>query len=324
MPRTDIDSLRMLVAVAAAGSLAAAGRTLGVSQQAVSSRLRHLESGIGVELVRRSARGSALTDAGAVVADWAAEVIAASDRFESAVAALRGSRAARLRVAASLTIAEHLLPSWLLSLRSSSRTEVELIAENSTRVIERVRERRADLGFIETPDIPSDLESRTIAHDELVVVVRPDHPWARRRDGIDARELAATPVLAREEGSGTRAALGAALAAHPAGLTAVPPAAVLPTTGTIRATALGGDHPAVLSILAVADDVRGGRLVRVRVTDLRIVRPLTAIWASRTDLAPGARELLEIVAARDDAGGREVRATRDRAASPGTRRDRRR
>ena len=64
---------------------------------------------------------------------------------------------------------------------------------------------RADVGFVEAPElVPDELDAQVVARDQLTVVVAPDHPWARRRQGIDAARLAITPLVAREHGSGTR------------------------------------------------------------------------------------------------------------------------
>ena len=69
---------------------------------------------------------------------------------------------------------------------------------------QQVRQGSADLGFVEGPGRPKGLRSRVIGHDTLVVVVRPDHPWARRHQPLSPAELAATALVSREEGSGTR------------------------------------------------------------------------------------------------------------------------
>ncbi|WP_261974987.1 LysR substrate-binding domain-containing protein, partial [Curtobacterium sp. B18] len=90
------------------------------------------------------------------------------------------------------------------------------------------------MGFTETPAAPPDLSSLVVDEDELVVVVAPHHPWASA-SGITADDLAETPLLLREEGSGTRATVEAWL--DRAGFRLVAPAAVLETTGIIRANA---------------------------------------------------------------------------------------
>ncbi|NUU27262.1 LysR family transcriptional regulator, partial [Curtobacterium albidum] len=161
----------------------------------------------------------------------AVPVLETSRRLEAGVAAL-GEPVGSLVVAASQTIAELLLPGWLLAHRAvTPEASVRLIAGNSAAVTDLVRSGAADVGFTETPAAPPDLSSLVVDEDELVVVVAPHHPWASA-SVITADELAETPLLLREEGSGTRATVEAWL--DDAGLTLAPPAAVLETTGIIR------------------------------------------------------------------------------------------
>ncbi|MBT0995405.1 LysR family transcriptional regulator [Cellulomonas sp. DKR-3] len=299
----DLTALRVLVAVDRDGSISAAARALGLSQQAVSQRVRGLEREVGARLVARSTRGSALTETGRLVAAWAGEVVDAATRFDVAVEALRAPGATPLRVAASLTVAEYLLPAWLVRLRAAGvpgGDAVELTAVNSAGVVELVRAGSHDVGFVETPHPPEDLRRRTLGHDELVVVVGPDHAWARRATPLTSAELAATPLVTREPGSGTRAALEAALARHLAIEVAdLPrPLAQLPTTAAVRATVAAGAGPAVLSLLAVRDALAAGSLRRVPLADLRLTRPLSVVWSPTLPRVPdAARALLEIIAA---------------------------
>lgn len=296
MREPDLHSLRLLVGVASAGSLSRAAHEAGVSQQAASARMAALERDLGVVLLTRTPHGTRPTEEGALVVEWATELLAAVDRFASATAALRPTAAGSVRVAASMTIAEHLAPAWLTALRAAEPgVRIELTAANSVAVVEAVRSGAADLGFIETPDLPPGLAQRSLATDELVVVVGPGHPWARRRSGVTAEELAAVPLVARESGSGTRLALERALAE--AGLTSAAPALELSTTSAIRSTVAAGAGPAVLSILTVRDQLAQGTLVQVRLRDLRIIRPLTAIWrAGAEPAAPAAAHLLRLAA----------------------------
>ena len=102
----DLGALELLLAVARVGSLGRAARELGITQPAASSRIRSMERQLGVALVDRSPRGSRLTDAGALVTDWARRIVEAAEVFDAGAQALRDRRDSRLRVAASMTIAE--------------------------------------------------------------------------------------------------------------------------------------------------------------------------------------------------------------------------
>jgi len=295
-----IAALEVLLAIARTGSLSQAAREVGVSQQAISSRIRALEAQTGVPLVSRTAYGSTLTPAGVVVAGWADRLVDVARELDAGLAALRDDRRARLRISASLTIAEQLLPGWLVSQGAAARrrgeepAEVVLTATNSVTVIDRVRSGDADLGFTEGPTIPKGLRSKVIGHDELVVVVRPDHPWARRRQPVTPTELAGTPLVSREEGSGTRHVLVVALAnALGAATAGIPVALVLSTTSAVRAAVVAGAGPAVLSELAVSDDLASGRLARVSLVGIDLRRTLRAVWVgSRVPPAGAARDLL--------------------------------
>ena len=192
----DLAALEVLLGVARTGSLNSAAGQIGVSQQAVSARIRAMEAQTGVALVRRSPRGSSLTAEGAVIAEWAARLLDVAGELDAGIAALRADRRSRLRVSSSSTIAEQLLPAWLASFRAgaerpgSPALDVVLTAANSEKVITHVTEGTADIGFIEGLRQPTGLRSRVIGHDRLAVVAAPGHPWTRRRRGVSAAEVA--------------------------------------------------------------------------------------------------------------------------------------
>jgi molybdate transport repressor ModE-like protein len=303
----DLGSLELLLAVARTGSLGAAGRELGLTQQAVSARVRTVEKLVGVAVLHRGPRGSTLTDAGALLVDWATRVLAAAEELDTAIGALRGRRDARLDVAASFTVAEYLLPGWLVKLRTEPAadgvdTTVNLVVRNSEQVARRVLAGESRIGFVEGPDLPRGLSDSIVATDELVLIVPPGHPWTRRGRTVTAAELAAAPLVAREVGSGTRRVLDRALAAAAPGTALAAPVLELAATTAIRQAVLAGAGPAVLSDLAVRDDIGSGRLVRVRIEGIRLRRELRAVWPEGPPPAGPARALLRIAAGRSRTG----------------------
>lgn len=92
----DLGAMELLLAVARVGSLSGAARRLGITQPAASSRIRAMETRLGVALVDRSPRGSTLTAEGALVTDWARRVVEAAEAFDAGAQALRGRRDSRL------------------------------------------------------------------------------------------------------------------------------------------------------------------------------------------------------------------------------------
>src|SRR6201994_2706242 len=222
---SDLMPFDLLLSVARLGSLGLAAAEHGISQPAASTRISRLERQLGVPLIERSPRGSRLTPDGELVAGWAQAAVDAAAALDAGVTSLRTRSDAVLRVAASMTVAEYLLPGWLTVLRARNpETAVALTAGNSAEVAAAVLSGGADLGFLEGPDPPPGLASRQVGVDRLTVVVPAGHRWERRRSGITAAELAATPMVAREPGSGTRRYLEEAMRAR-TDLDRVPPVA---------------------------------------------------------------------------------------------------
>ena len=314
---SDLTGFDLLLAVARLGSLGRAAAEHGISQPAASARMRHLEGQLGLALIERSPRGSRLTPAGGLVADWAQAAIDAAVALDAGVTALRRERDSRIRIAASMTVAEYLLPGWLTALRAADPgAAVALRAVNSAEVAAAVLSDAADVGFVEGPDLPEELRAEPVGRDVLTVVVAPGHPWARRR-GITAAELAGTALVTREAGSGTRQFLEQALSGAwalpgageqaPAGAanqalrgagdragSGPAPLAELSSTTAIKAAVAAGAGPAVLSSLAVAADLAAGTLRAVPVSGLDLRRTLRAVWPVGRRLTGPAGDLCAI------------------------------
>jgi DNA-binding transcriptional LysR family regulator len=258
--------------------------------------MRLLEGRLGLDLIERSPRGSRLTPSGVLVAGWAQAAVDAASALDAGVTALRRERDSRLRIAASMTVAEYLLPAWLTALRAvHPGAAVALSAVNSAEVAETVLGGRADIGFVEGPGIPPGLHAEPIGRDALTLVVAPAHRWARRNAGVPAAELAQTALVSREAGSGTRRFLEEALRTQ-AGVEPVPPAAEVSSTTAIKAAVAAGAGPAVLSSLAVAAELTAGTLSAVPVTGVDLGRTLMAVWVDGRRLAGAARDLYAITA----------------------------
>lgn len=273
----DLVGLELFLDTLRHGSISSAARDHHISQPSATERMRTLERRLGVRLLQRGPGGSAPTPEGEAVAEWAREVLDAVSRMAEGVNAMRAPSAHQpLRIMASLTVAEYVMPAWLHTNRVAGGPLVELAVGNSGAVVRSVTEGSAQLGFIETPRRVVGLRTTVIGGDSLVLVVAPTHPWARRRGPIGPDHLADTPLLLREPGSGTRDAFEVALAAS--GRVPSEPLAVLASTTTLKAASAAGDGPSVLSELAVASEIDNGTLVIVPVVGLDLSRQFRAVW----------------------------------------------
>lgn len=288
----DLIELDLLDSVAELGSLGRVAARHGMSQPAVSMRMSQLERRLGVRLLQRDTSGTRLTPAGERVVALARRVLGETRALLAEVDALAAEESSRLRVAASLTIAEHLLPGWLAQLHRQ-RPDLGVLMEmaNSATVLARVREGRADVGFVEGHSAcPPGMGSRVIRDDTLMLVVSPDHPWAHRSSPVTGPELARAELIVRETGSGTREILQDALAPWGTPRWRLE----LASTSAILAAVRRGEGPSVVSALAAADDLEAGRLKAVSTEGISFSRSFRAVWLAGRPLSPLSERLLAI------------------------------
>ncbi|MEV0283011.1 LysR family transcriptional regulator [Kribbella sp. NPDC050820] len=295
-PLPDLDSLMLLTLVAELGSLGQAADRLQISQPAASKRLSMLERRLGLPLAERGTHGSVLTTEGKAVCQWSERVLGEVHTLMAGATALRTARDQDLRLAASMTLAENFLPAWLAELqRQSPGVQLSLRVTNSEQVTELAARREISIGFTEAPTVPRGLSSRTVATDRLAVVVARSHPWARRRRPVPLTELAETPLIVREHGSGTRETLDRIFAT--AKLQSVPPLVVLEVNAAVRSAVAAGIGPAVLSAATVQNDLALGHLIEVELADADLHRRLRAVWPKTHALPVAAEDLLRIATA---------------------------
>lgn len=117
-PLGSIDSteLRILHALATTGSLTAAAASLGLSQPAVSQRIKRVETRLAVPLIERSGRGIRLTPAGRILADHGRTVVAEIDAALAAIDDLRGERAGTLRLVGFPSASATIVPAVMRAL----------------------------------------------------------------------------------------------------------------------------------------------------------------------------------------------------------------
>ena len=134
----EIEDLRTFVEVADAGGVTPASRRLGISKSMVSRRLVRLEAELSVQLLARTTRGAALTEAGATFREYAARVVAEIDLAKETVLPA-GELRGRLRVAAPLSFGPtHFAP--VLADMASRHPELHIHAAYTDRFVDLVGE----------------------------------------------------------------------------------------------------------------------------------------------------------------------------------------
>ncbi|WP_210495638.1 LysR family transcriptional regulator [Patulibacter sp. SYSU D01012] len=278
--------LEAFVAAIESGTMGGAADALDLTQSAVTKRIARLEAQLGNVLLERGRYGVRPTAAGGVLYPEARRAL---DTLRTAADLVRAERAARhdtLRITASHTVGEYLVPDWLAAhRRAGGAPHATMRIANSPAVLEAVREGEADLGFVEHGREATGLETLVVGRDELVVVVGAAHRWAGRT-AVPVRDLPGEPYLTREPASGTRTVAEEALAAVGVSLR---PALEAQSLETVKRSVAGGDGFSLLSPLAVAREVEAGTLAAVRVQGADLRRELRAVRRRVRTAVPAAQ-----------------------------------
>jgi len=281
--------LKVFRTVAEQMSFRKAAESLHLSQPAVSQQIHALEEEAGARLFDRSGgegHGTqiALTEAGRVLlryANRAAETMAEAQR---ALAALNHEVAGELRLGASTTVAQYVLPRILGAfLRQYPHVRLSLTSGNTERVVEAVAEEKVMLGIIEGPALRREVKTERMVHDEMVLIVNPMHQWAAAKSPIRSDELENVPLLLRERGSGSRRVVERALKQVGLPLKSLQVAMELDSTEAIISGVEADLGVGFVSRWAIAKVLRLGTVRVVRVDGLKIVRDFSFVRLAGTD-----------------------------------------
>lgn len=300
--RITLRQLEVLQAVADAGSTTAAGARIALSQSATSAALVELESLLGAALFDRVGKRLVLNERGRGLLPQARGVLDAVQAIERSFGVGPGGAGAAaapaldLRLGASTTIGNYLLPSMLAGLlQRQPAARVQLRVGNTQAIAEAAARLEIDVGLVEGACPSPALRARRWREDTLVLVCAADDPLARRRAPLDRAALRGARWLLRERGSGTREAVEQALLRQ---VDDLGDALEFGSTEALKQAAAAGLGLTCLSSLAVQDLVALGRLVVLRSTLPAIVRPLylvhhrakqlpAALWDWLFDAAAG-------------------------------------
>lgn len=282
----SIDELRAFVVAVDLGSVGRAARAVGVTQSALSKRIKSLETTAGTELLERTATGVRPSPSGRAVLEDARRLLAQADALESRLLS-HANAVPPVRIAASPALAEQVVPAAIAT-RDESLGElpIEMLVANSGEVRRAVAEGRVDVG-VAAADIDEELGTDTwlLGDDELVVAVPDGDPWAAF-DAVPVEELVARRLVLRGPASHARQVLERAVAA--AGHALAAPILEVGSPAAVKAAVRASRAPGVLSKHAVG-----------ALDDGIAVRPIAGIDARRRFwvlLAPGASPAAALIA----------------------------
>jgi DNA-binding transcriptional LysR family regulator len=269
--------LKVFRAVATQASFRKASESLHLSQPAVSQHIHALEEELGVRLFDRSGVRITLTPAGKLLLKYAERSARVLEEAVVALSKLDGEVSGVLRLGASTTVAQYILPRILGAfLKDNPRVSLSVVSGNTEEIVSLLLKDSVMLGMIEGPPLTKEVHTEKFLDDRMVMIAPRSHEWSGAAS-VPLASLAKVPLLLREQGSGSRRVVEQAIRKAGLPLNQLHIEMELDSTEAIISGVEAGLGLGFVSEWAIGKALRLGAVALVRVDGLDIHRDLTFV-----------------------------------------------
>lgn len=294
----NLDYLRTYLEVIRLGSFSEVARKFSISQPAVSFQIHKLEHDLGVRLIDRGQKSITMTDAGKRLYSFAELVGREQAHLRYDIERIREEVTGKIIIAASTIPGEVLLLPILSEFKAlHPATSAQVEVSDSLEVISGVQGGDYDVGFCGIVPEGKELNYFKFAEDEIVLIVFPEHPFARRR-GISFLDLEGESLISREETSGTQGSLKSLLSSAGFDLDKWSPSLILGTTQAVISAVEAKMGIAFVSNLAIEKSLTLGLVKVVVIKGLKLGRDFYCIYRKERVVSRLLAEFIAFVQAR--------------------------
>lgn len=263
--------LKVFRSVAKNLSFTKASQELFVSQPAITKHIQELEAAYQTRLFDRQGSRISLTESGNLLLEHCERILEDYKRLEYEMHLLHNEYTGGLKLGASTTIAQYVLPPLLASfIGKFPQVSLSLLNGNSREIEAALQEHRIDLGFVEGVfRLPN--RYTTFLEDELVAVVRTGSKLAVGEE-ITPDELFHLPLVLRERGSGTLDVFERALQQHNIKLSSLQVLMYLGSTESIKLFLEHTDCLGIVSVRSITRELYSGQLRVVEIKGMPMLR----------------------------------------------------
>lgn len=287
----DLNPLRFFLTVANEKSFSRAAEKLLRTQPAVSLSIQRLEAELGDRLIDRSAKDLLLTDAGKIVLEYARRFENLESDLENALAELRDKSAGRLSIGANESTTLYLLDHIERYRQRFPKIKVQIRRSLSSKIPSELIDGGLELGLLTYDPEDERLVTTVIYTDHLSFIVSPQHRLASRAE-ISIVELGEETFIAHNVVSPYRALVIREFQRHKVPLHMD---VEMPTVEAIRKMVQRNEGVAFLPRMVVDEELRQGILCEVRVTEMKMDRPIRLAYPARRALSHAAQAFLDMV-----------------------------
>ncbi|WP_313578516.1 LysR family transcriptional regulator [Chishuiella sp.] len=254
-----------------------ASNELNITQPAVTKHIKEIELNLNIKLFERNGTKIKLTKAGEILLSYTNQIFSIYEKIEFDIGELKNLHNGHLKIGASTTIAQYVLPPILASFRKRfPDIRISLTTKNSEKIEELLMQNKIDLGLIE-----GRIKNRTFHYvplmkDEIVLTTRNGHSNSLK-NFLKLEQLKNIPLVVREPGSGTLETIDLAFKNHQIKLNELNIEIQLESTESIKSYLLFSDSFAFLSVHSILNELNHQSLKIVDIKNFEIKRDFNFI-----------------------------------------------
>ncbi len=262
-----------------------AARKMLLTQPALTKHIKNAEDALGTKIVNRGGPGLSLTPEGTILYRYARRILRLRDEVNERIARARDDDSGIVSVGASTIPVTYILPRILSGFkRKHAGIQVHVQAADSDETLDMILNGEAELGLIGKRPIHPKIHGEALWADKLILAVPAGHPWAEKVS-VTPEELVGQPFIVREKGSGTRDIMETCLKNQGRlNLADLNVAAELGSSEAVKEGIIAGLGLSIISIHAVARELRQGLLRGVSLRGCSIERSFYLIYRKQFDL----------------------------------------
>lgn len=284
--------LRVFYAVAKHLSFTRAAEELYLTQPAVTFQIRQLEEHFNTRLFDRHHNRITLTEAGQVVYGYTERILELYRETEKAVNEMTGVTRGIIKLGASTTIGEYLLPRILSGYHEQfPDVQIRLMVHNTRLVIRKLEDATIDVGMVEGPVKNKNITVTPCTEDELVVICPMEHPLAKLKE-VPILRLKEFPFISREEGSGTRAVITELLGKGGLPYEQLNVVLELGTTESVKGAVEGMMGVSIVSIASLRKEIELKTLAVRRIRGVSMKRRISFVYQKQKFRSKAVEEFL--------------------------------
>jgi DNA-binding transcriptional LysR family regulator len=288
----NLNQLKLFYLAARLKSLSHAARELNITQPAVTKGIQRLQEYYDVPLFLMTGKNMELTLAGENLFIIATKIFELEKLADDCMTDCQKANLKHIKISASESFGAYYLPEFINLFNSKTpETQISLEIVSNQQVVENTRSLKNDIGFTSFPVKDRKLKSIEIIKDEIVIILNPTHPLAKKKQ-LKATDLEGHMIIMHEHGSYFQKMIHDLLHASDVSVT-------MPITFSnneaIKKAVEGGTGIAPISKKVAAREIESGKLIALSLTSIPVYRPFYMIHHRKKHISGPLKQFISMI-----------------------------